>query len=32
MNIFMFKMDKKIEVLAEEDKSAFLALLKKFFG
>ena len=29
-NIFMSKTDKKIEALAEEDKFAYLALLKRF--
>ena len=31
-NIFMSKIDKKIEALAEEDKSAYLALLKRFLN
>ena len=30
-NIFMSKIDRKIEDLAEEDKAAFLALLTRFF-
>ena len=29
-NIFMSKIDKKIEALAEDDKAAYLALLKRF--
>ena len=29
-NIFMSKIDKKIEALAEEDKAVYLALLKRF--
>ena len=29
-NMFMSKIDEKIEVLAKEDKAAFLALLNRF--